>query len=135
MELAVCVLVVVCLAVMGGLALRADMSERFSIAWQKRNQETLHRVETRERTLRRWVMALAASTLLLSAVAVASVLGFLAQDAKGYGNADDTILAICFSGMVVCPILAIGAAYHLMGMIIRLRAWRLVLAGSSQTNT
>lgn len=131
MEVVGIVIMAIGFAVIGGFSLRADMSDRFSFTRQKQDQKNsmvLYRVQNRERKLLRWVFALAASAVVLSLMTAASIIGFLAEDAKGYGNANETALELSFFGMIITPILAIMALYHLVGMIVRLRAWRQVLA-------
>lgn len=125
---------VIALMVMGGLALRADMSERFSLDWQTQHQKLLHArhdLNARERTLLGWVYVLVVTVVVLLLVAAVSVIGFLAEDAKGYGNANEAVLQASFFGMTMAPILGIVAAYHLAGMIVRLRAWRRIIVGES----
>lgn len=131
MEIAIGAVTIVTLGVMIGLPLRADMSERFSIAWQTQNQKTcirLYNVTARERILQRWVTALFASAAVLVLCTALSIVSFLTEDAKGYGNADETTLLLSFFGMTIVPLLALAAIYHTIGMVVRLRAWRSVLA-------
>jgi hypothetical protein len=119
---------------MGWLALSADGTERFNIAQQRRNQETLanHHLATRERKLRRWVIVLFASSALLSVLTTLSVLGLLHESSESYRFKDETALQLYFFGMIIGPILTVIALYHGVGLTVRLRAWRQILADLPQ---
>ena len=134
MEVIVGVVMVVALGIMGWFPLWADMSDRFSLARQVQNQKTcivLYNVGTRELKLVRWVVALASSAVALLLLAAVSVARFMAENAKGYWGADEAMQELSFVGMIVASIGAIFSVYHMVGMIVRLRAWRQVLAGLS----